>query len=76
VVKVENLTDTKEKPYYQVKMGANISKVNPILKDPATGKVFERKFVPINYVEKYINWGPIGRVMFTNAKKQSEVIKK
>lgn len=57
-------------------MGANISKVNPILKDPATGKVFERKFVPINYVEKYINWGPIGRVMFTNAKKQSEVIKK
>jgi 8-oxo-dGTP diphosphatase len=76
VIKVENLTNPNTKPVYQVKMAAKISKVNKIQKDPATGRVFERKFVHLENIEKYINWGPVGRVMFTNAKKQSKAIKK
>ena len=35
--------------------------------DPASGTVWERKFVPAREIKSYVKWGAVGDAMFDDA---------
>ena len=53
--------------YYQCRFIAKVKKVNPPAADPATGRVYERKFVALDEIGEYIKWGEAGAEMFCDA---------
>jgi len=57
---VQKVTIPKSPIYYQARFYCRVKKILPQTLDPATGLLYERKFVPILELNKYLNWGTIG----------------
>lgn len=53
--------------YYQARFVCEFKKMLTTLPDPATGKVFEKKFVPSSQITEYVQWGELGASMFRDA---------
>ena len=66
VVKVE-FSDDLGKVIYQSRFIAKFSKFKPQTPDPANGKTWERKFIPVDKITEYVKWGEIGDAMFKKA---------
>lgn len=62
--------------YFQARFIALVTKLNPVQPDPATGRIYERKFVSINEINDFVNWGETGRAMFKDAWNLYRQIKK
>lgn len=57
-----------DRTFYQMRCAAKITKVNPLLPDPADKRLRKRLFVPALEVEKYVKWGDVGRALFAKAR--------
>ena len=53
--------------FYQARCVCEIDELLPQTPDPASGKTWERKFVPADKISEYIQWGEIGYAMFKDA---------
>lgn len=53
--------------YFQARFIALVDKIYPIKTDPDTNKIYERKFVSVDQIDNYINWGDVGQEMFKDA---------
>lgn len=62
-----NPNKTEGDNFYQARLICKVEKVLPPTIDPATGKTWERKFVPADQITEYIKWGQLGEVMFKDA---------
>jgi 8-oxo-dGTP pyrophosphatase MutT (NUDIX family) len=70
VVKVQypnNPNKSEGDLFYQSRFTAKVEKLLNQTPDPATGDIWERKFVPSNEITNYINWGEMGKEMFKDA---------
>lgn len=56
-------------PFYQCRVVAEVDRVLKQTIDPDKGIIWERKFVPINEVEDYLQWGSSTVAMIEDAKK-------
>ena len=54
-------------PFCQLRFFAKISKLNDPTKDPATGKIPERKFIKPEEFSDYCPWGKIGQYVVDKA---------
>lgn len=54
--------------FYQVRCICEVEEILPQSPDPASGKTWERKFVPADKITEYIKWGEVGEVMFKDAR--------
>lgn len=61
--------------FYQYRYIARIKKIDPMQADPATGRVYERKFVPFNEIDEYVKWGGVGVEMFKDARVATQSLK-
>lgn len=52
--------------FYQVRMICEVSEILSSEKDPSTGIMWERKFVPFHHIHEYIKWGKAGEEMFND----------
>lgn len=52
---------------YQVRCIATLDKLLPQTIDPASGNVWQRKFVPPNEITQHVSWGITGNAMFQDA---------
>jgi ADP-ribose pyrophosphatase YjhB (NUDIX family) len=60
--------DNPEKPViYQVRCIATLDELLPQTTDPASGNVWQRKFVSANEIVQYLQWGITGNAMFQDA---------
>lgn len=57
---VQKVTIFETPVYYQARLYCRVKKILPQTLDPDTGLLYERKFVPISKLNKYLNWGDIG----------------
>lgn len=55
--------------FYQLRCICEIGELLSQTPDPASGKIWERKFVPADQITEYIKWGEIGKIMFKDAVK-------
>lgn len=62
--------------YFQARFIAEIKKLDPPQADPATGKTYARKFVPVSEIDNHIKWGRGGSEMFKDAWTEYNRIKK
>lgn len=53
--------------FYQARCVCEVEDMLPQTLDPASGKTWERKFVPADRITDYIQWGEIGNAMFKDA---------
>jgi len=53
--------------FYQLRYIGEIEKVEPLTKDPATGIIFQRKFVDPEEITSFIRWGELGEELFRDA---------
>lgn len=53
--------------YYQARLIGQVINILPQTVDPATGKLWERRFVPADNITAYIQWGVLGDAMFRDA---------
>lgn len=63
IQKAETL-DEKHDVVFQMRCVADLNEVLPQTPDPDSGLVWERRFVPINNVAEYIDWGAVGERLF------------
>jgi 8-oxo-dGTP pyrophosphatase MutT (NUDIX family) len=54
-------------PHYQWRFTGRISVLHPQTPDPATGKMYPRKFVPADQINKTVQWGETGAAIFAAA---------
>lgn len=64
--------------YFQMRMTCRLKRMLKREKDPVSGIVYEKKFVPAEKVDEWVKWGEIGEKMFEKAidamdKKQQKV---
>ncbi len=61
--------ENKSDAYYQIRCVALLDKLLPQTPDPDPkhGRTWERKFVPMEKVTKYVHWGKTGAVIFREA---------
>ncbi|MFA4826997.1 MAG: NUDIX domain-containing protein [Candidatus Shapirobacteria bacterium] len=57
---VQKVTIPESPIYYQARFYCRVKKILPQTLDPDTGLLYERQFVPILELNKYLNWGAIG----------------
>lgn len=62
-----NSDKTEGEEFYQARLVCELDELLPQTPDPASGNVWERMFVPVNKVTKYIKWGSLGEVIFADA---------
>jgi len=70
VQKVEfpnNPNKAEGETFYQLRCVCELEDLLPPSPDPATGKIWERRFVPTDQISQYIRWGEIGEAMFQKA---------
>lgn len=69
VQKVEAFFPNNDHPqvYYQWRFTGRIEKIFPQTPDPATGKIYERRFIPKSEINQVVNWGNPGKAMFATA---------
>ena len=53
--------------FYQVRIVCKLEKLLPQTIDPASGIIWERKFVPADKITEFVKWGLIGERMFADA---------
>ena len=53
--------------FYQLRYTGTVKKVNPMKVDPATGAIFDRKFIRPEEFTEYVKWGVTGEAMFAAA---------
>ncbi len=59
--------DVRRLSSYQLRYIAILDKMLPQSVDPASGTVWERKFVPAREIKSYVKWGAVGDAMFDDA---------
>lgn len=70
VQRIEEFYGGRDQPtsvYYQWRFAGKIAKLHPQTPDPATGKTYQRKFVPVSEINEVVPWGSTGRAMFKAA---------
>ncbi|MBU1110523.1 NUDIX hydrolase [Patescibacteria group bacterium] len=69
VQKVELVdSETKgDKPLYQARFFCKLVRSLPQKTDPACGEIRERKFVSSDEINQYIQWGDVGKEIFSQA---------
>ena len=70
VFKVEhpyNKNKVEGKLFYQVRFVCEIDEVAPLTVDPDNGLLHERKFVPMEEITEWVQWGQAGDDMFRDA---------
>ncbi|KKQ75388.1 MAG: hypothetical protein US96_C0012G0017 [Candidatus Woesebacteria bacterium GW2011_GWB1_38_5b] len=66
VQKVE-VPSNPEATHFQVRCICKIDELLPQTPDPASGKVWERKLVPVEQINDYVKWGKTGEAIFSDA---------
>ncbi len=56
--------------YYQARMYCELDELLPQTPDPASGKTWERKFVPQDKILVYLPWKVVGEAMFKDSSKE------
>lgn len=64
---VQKVTIPQSPIYYQARFYCRVKKILPQTLDPDTGLLYERQFVPISKLNKYLNWGTIGDAIVNRA---------
>lgn len=60
--------------FYQARYVVILDELLPQSPDPATGHVWERRFVPANQITYFVDWGELGTAMFRDARDLFESI--
>lgn len=61
------MSENPDETIYQVRMTAILKSIKPLQTDIATGKTYERAFVPFSDLGYYIDWGEVGKAGFNSA---------
>ncbi len=69
VQRVEEFFPDKGQPkvYYQWRFAGVIARLLPPTPDPDTGRIYQRKFVPVSEINEAVKWGETGKAMFAAA---------
>lgn len=70
VQKVVVEKEGEQEVYFQMRMICQLEKKLKRTEDPALGVIYERKFVPAEEVNEWVEWGEIGKRMFEEAVKE------
>jgi ADP-ribose pyrophosphatase YjhB (NUDIX family) len=68
VVELDGEGKPIDEPFYQSRVVAELDQVLEQTLDPDKGTMWERKFVPIDEVESYLQWGSAAVAMIADAK--------
>lgn len=60
-------------PHYQWRFAGRIARLHPQTPDPATGKLYPRRFVPASEINEYVRWGETGQALFSAAIRRMKI---
>ena len=63
----DNPNKVKGNDYYQLRYYCEVDKILPQTPDPDNNQVHLRKFVSLEEINSYLNWGVVGRNIFDQA---------